>query len=287
MDSTPLPSRLGRLGLRVLRMAALVYLGLLLVLMFFENWLLYPAPKYPDAAGDWTASYLPHEDVVFTSADGTKLHGWLVEHEKPRAILLYCHGNGDCVGYLGQYLKQLCEEQALTIFAFDYRGYGKSEGSPEEAGILADGHAAQLWLANRTKRQPADIVLMGRSLGGGVAVDLAAKNGARGLILQNTATSMPDAAAAIYWFAPVNWLMKNRYDSLSKIGRYQGPVLMSHGTADDLIPFALGRKLFDAVPSAQKRFITIQRGGHNDPEPAEYDAALNEFFDSLPAESGS
>ena len=123
---------------------------------------------------------------------------------------------------------------------------------------------------------------MGRSLGGGVAVDLAAKNGARGLILQNTPTSMPDAAAYRYWFAPVHWLMKNRYDSLSKIGRYRGPLLMSHGNADTLVPYELGHKLFAAAKSESKRFFAIDGGGHNDPEPPEYDAVLDEFLTSLP-----
>jgi fermentation-respiration switch protein FrsA (DUF1100 family) len=262
------------------RVAALVYAGLIVLLLLLENTLLYPAPKYP--AGDWKASYLGHEEVEFASADGTKLVGWLVEHPQPRAVLLYCHGNGDCLGYLGPYLFELREKYRLTVFAFDYRGYGKSDGSPNEKGILADGHAAQQWLATRLNMRPNEIVLMGRSLGGGVAVDLAVKNGARGLILQNTPTSIPDAAANIYWFAPVHLLMRNRYDSVSVIGRYQGPVLMSHGTADTLVPLSLGRKLFDAVTSKQKRFYEIHNGGHNDPEPPEYEAALEEFLDSLP-----
>jgi len=270
------------LAIFALRTAALTYGAFLLLLLWLENTLLYPAPKYPE--GDWTAAYLPHEDIEFASADGTKLHGWLVEHPQPRAILLYCHGNGDCVGRLGPYLKELRDRQRVTIFAFDYRGYGKSEGSPGEPGILADGAAAQHWLAQRTGRQPGDIVLMGRSLGGGVAIDLAVNSGARGLILQNTPTSLPDAAARMYWFAPVHWLMKNRYDSLSKIGRYSGPVLISHGTADTLVPFDLGQRLFAAVKSQSKHLFPIAGGDHNDPEPAEYDTALDEFLASLPPE---
>jgi fermentation-respiration switch protein FrsA (DUF1100 family) len=265
-----------------LRGAALIYLSLLLVLLLLENALLYPVP--PRSEGDWTASYLPHEDIFFSSADGTKLHGWYIEHPQARAVLLYCHGNGDAVGFLGPYLKELRDRHRLAIFAFDYRGYGRSEGLPGEAGTLADGHAAQLWLAERTRRRPSDIVLMGRSLGAGVAVDLAARNGARGLILQNAPTSIPDAAAYIYWFVPVRLLMKNRYDSLSKIGRYDGPLLMSHGAADELVPCSLGRKLFEASPSAQKRFIEFHGGRHNDIEPPEYDQALDEFLDSLPKE---
>jgi uncharacterized protein len=282
VSSTLLQARVGRFGVRILRLAAVIYCVLLLVLLFLENRLLYPAPRFPDPQGDWNATYLPHENVEFTSADGTKLHGWLVEHEQPRAVILYCHGNGDCIGYLGWYLEELRDKQRVTIFAFDYRGYGKSEGSPSEAGLLADGHAAQKWVAERLQLKPDQIVLMGRSLGGGVAVDLAATNGARGLILQNTPTSIPDAAALIYWFAPVHWLMKNRYDSLGKIGHYHGPVLQSHGTVDTLVPIALGRKLFDAVPSSHKRFFVVNNAGHNDPEPPSYELALDEFLDSLP-----
>jgi fermentation-respiration switch protein FrsA (DUF1100 family) len=183
---------------------------------------------------------------------------------------------------LGWYLKELRDRQQVTIFAFDYRGYGKSQGTPSEAGLIADGHAAQQWLAERLKLRPDQIVVMGRSLGGCVAVDLAATNGARGLVLQNTPSSIPDAAALIYWFAPVHWLMKNRYDSLGKIGKYHGPLLQSHGTADTLVPIALGRKLFDAAPSTDKRFFEIQNKGHNDPEPPSYDVALDEFLASLP-----
>jgi fermentation-respiration switch protein FrsA (DUF1100 family) len=280
VTTSPLLLRLRKLGLFALRTTVFVYCLVLLLLLLLENTLLYPAPKYPE--GDWTASYLPHEDVEFQSADGTKLHGWFVEHPNPRAVLLYCHGNGDCVAYLGSYLRELRDRHSVTVFAFDYRGYGKSEGSPSETGILADGDAAQNWLAKQVGKQPADIVLMGRSLGGCVVVDLAARNGARGLILQNTTTSMPDAAARIYWFLPVRLLMKNRYDSLSKIGRYAGPLLLSHGTTDTLIPFELGKKLFDAAPSLTKQFFPIEGAGHNDPEPPAYDVALEAFLDSLP-----
>lgn len=282
MNARPILTRLARLGLRALRSVVFVYLALLIVLLLLENTLLYPATKFPDPRGDWVAAELSHEDVEFASADGTKLHGWFVECPQPRAVLLYCHGNGDCLGFMGPYLKELRDQQQVSIFAFDYRGYGKSGGSPSEAGILADGDAAQKWLAQRTGLQPANVVLMGRSLGGCVAVDLAAKNGARGLILQNTTTSMPEAAARIYWFLPVRWLMRNRYDSLSKIARYHGPLLQSHGTADDLIPYAIGQQLFAAAPSPAKQFFTIEGRGHNDPEPPAYDKALAAFLASLP-----
>jgi uncharacterized protein len=275
--------RLGRLAVVAARTVAVAYLLVLLLLLFLENSLVYPAPKYP--SGDWEAPYLSHEDVHFESGDGTKLHGWLVEHPEPRATILYCHGNGDCVGYLGPYLQQIRDNHQVTIFAFDYRGYGRSQGTPSERGILEDGHAAQMWLAERLKMRPSEIVLMGRSLGGAVAIDLAAKNGARGLIVQNTFTSLPDAAAVLYPWAPVRWLMRNRFESLSKISRCSCPLLISHGKEDVLVPYALGRQLFDAAPGP-KRFVDLT-GGHNDEESPEYYEALHDFLITLPSASDS
>jgi fermentation-respiration switch protein FrsA (DUF1100 family) len=151
-----------------------------------------------------------------------------------------------------------------------------------EAGVLADGEAAQQWLAERAKIPLNEIVLMGRSLGGGVAVDLAARNGARGLILQSTFTSMPDAAARMYPFVPVRWLMRNRYNSLEKIARYSGPLLQSHGDRDTLVPFDLGQKLHAAAPG-QKTFFVNRGRGHNDGETGEFQEVLGNFLLSLRA----
>ncbi|MCI0360548.1 MAG: alpha/beta hydrolase [Planctomycetaceae bacterium] len=273
-------SSAGRLAFRGGRVALAGYLLVLLLLLFFENTLLYPAPRYPN--GDWTAAEIAHEDVFFASADGTKLHGWYLEHAAPRAVMLYAHGNGDCVAYLGPYLGELRDELRVSVFVFDYRGYGRSEGSPIEQGILEDGDAAHRWLAERTGKQLNEIVLMGRSLGGAVAVHLADRNGARGLVLQNTWTSLPDAAARLYPWAPVRWLMRNRYESLAKIAGYSGPLLSSHGTADELVPIDLGRQLFDAAPTSQKEFFMIEGGNHNTPEPREYYRALDRWIDELP-----
>jgi fermentation-respiration switch protein FrsA (DUF1100 family) len=255
------------------------YLMVLLLLLLLENTLLYPAPA--PLAGDWEAAHIEHEDVEFRSADGTRLHGWFLPHPSPRATLLYCHGNGDQVAFLGDYLSDFRDRHRVSIFVFDYRGYGKSEGSPFETGVLADAHAAQHWLAKRTGERADQLVLMGRSLGGAVAVDLAANNGARGLILQNTFSSLPDAAARLYPWAPVRLLMKNRYDSINKIGKYQGPVLFSHGTADTLVPYELGRKLYDAAPGP-KEFYVIDGGDHNHAEPPAYADAIERFLDRLP-----
>ena len=152
--------RLARLALRGLKIAAVAYCLVLLVLLYLENMLVYPAPRYPE--GDWQATWLEHEDVYFNSADGTKLHGWYIEHPQPKAVVLYCHGNGTHVAYMAEFLAEMRDKFQVSIFAFDYRGYGRSEGKPAEKGILEDADAAQEWLAKRAGIETKDVVLMGR-----------------------------------------------------------------------------------------------------------------------------
>ena len=173
-------------------------------------------------------------------------------------------------------LQMLHYRMGVTAMGFDYRGYGRSEGTPSEAGVLADARAARTWLAQRTGVAENQIVLMGRSLGGAVAVDLAA-DGARGLILESTFTSMPEVGHAMLPYLPVRLLMQTQFNSLAKIGKYHGPLLQSHGTGDRLIPYAMGRQLFDAA-NEPKQFVEIPGGDHNDPQSAGYYAALDEFL---------
>ena len=129
--------------------------------------------RYP--AGDWQPAGLAFEDAWFTAKDGTRLHGWYVPHPQPRAVVLFCHGNGGNVALWADVLRILHDRMGVTAMGFDYRGYGRSEGTPSEAGVLADARAARTWLAQRAGIAENQIVLMGRSLGGAVAVDLAAE----------------------------------------------------------------------------------------------------------------
>ena len=250
------------------------------MMMLLEHKLIFPAPRYP--AGDWEPAGLQFEDVYFTAEDGTALHGWYLEHPAPQAHVLYNHGNGEHVAYLAPVLEQLRNDLSVSIFAYDYRGYGRSEGSPSEEGVLADGLAAHVWLAERAGIPSSQVVLMGRSLGGAVAVDLATTNGARALVLESTFPSMPEVAAQIYWWAPVRLLMRTRLNSAQKIKDYSGPLLQSHGIDDEIIPIALGKKLYDASPSTNKQFIAMPRIGHNDWPSPEYFAELVRFMDELP-----
>ncbi|MBN1911981.1 MAG: alpha/beta hydrolase [Pirellulales bacterium] len=247
-----------------------------------EDSVIFQATRYPK--GNWAPRSLAYEDAWFNASDGTQLHGWYCPCVNPRATVLFCHGNAGNLSDRTNLLRLLHDQLRVAVMIFDYRGYGRSEGLPHEAGVLQDARAARAWLARREGIAERDTVLMGRSLGGAVAVDLAAEDGARGLVLESTFTSLPDVAANIPSVRPLRPLMTSRLDSLSKIGRYHGPLLHSHGNADQLIPFEQGQALF-AAANEPKQFILIRGGNHNDPQTCEYYEALDRFLSELPPPS--
>lgn len=266
----------GRLLWRTVRGGLLIYLGIMLMFALFENSLVYFPSRYPD--GDW--SLQPGmEDAWFEAADGTRLHGWYFQVDRPRAVVLFCHGNGASIAWRRGLIDAFRELQVSALL-WSYRGYGRSEGSPHESGILQDARAARAWLANRSDVSASDIVLWGESLGGAVAVDLA-QEGARGLILEHTFTTMPDVAHWHYPWLPARTMMRNRFNSIEKIGKYRGPLLQFHGNADRVVPYSIGQQLF-AAANEPKQFVTIEKGDHNDPRTFAVFEAIDRFLGSLP-----
>ncbi len=255
------------------------WLVVVALMVFFEESMVFPAPRYP--VGDWQPEWLDHRDVYFPSQDGTRLHGWYAEHDEPRGYVLLCHGNAEHVAYLAEMLAILRGKYHLSVFAFDYRGYGRSEGSPNEKGVLEDGEAALAWLAAEAGIEPSEVILMGRSLGGAVAVDLASRHGARALLLDRAFTTAPDVAAHHYRWLPVRLLMRTQLDSLSKIGQYQGPLLITHGADDEIVPVEHGRRLLEAAGTKDKQLIEYPGMRHNDPTPKRYWGDLAQFFDRV------
>lgn len=266
---------------RVARCVAISYLLLLLGMMWFETALIFP--RWAISPGNWEPTEFTYEDVYFPSADGTRLHGWYFPQPAADLQVLYCHGNGEDVAALGPYMDLLRTRHHCSVFVFDYRGYGRSAGKPDEPGVLADGRAAQQWLAQKAQLGPSQVVLWGRSIGGAVAVQLAADLGARGLILERTFTNLPDVAAYHYSWLPVRRFMRNRFDSLARIGEYHGPLLQSHGTADEVVPFPLGQTLFEAAAANPKQFVVMPGVTHNGPNDEDYYTELARFLDRLRA----
>lgn len=264
--------RLGMIALGAVRLGAIAYLSILLLMSFLETRLVYPAPS--PASGDWSPAGGDYDEAwidvpAVPGAKAARVYGWFFDKPDAKRVVLYCHGNGNDLSDLPDLARLLRDRLDAAVLVWDYRGYGKSEGTPNEAGVIADGLAAQRWLAERTGRKPADIVVIGRSLGGGVATAIAAEQGAALLVLQSTFTSLPEAAGTHYPWLPVRWLMQNRFDSLARIKRYEGPVLVSHGTKDEVVPFEQGRRLYDAAPG-RKRFVELPNGMHRHSQPMAY-----------------
>jgi fermentation-respiration switch protein FrsA (DUF1100 family) len=239
---------------------------------------LFPA-KYPH--GNWQPAESRFEDCWFRSADGLRLHGWLLHHDRPRHIMLIMHGNAGNLTHRAALALSLSERHSASVLIFDYRGYGRSEGTPTIPGLILDARAARALLAEREGVGANEIVLIGESLGGAVAIDLAAEDGALALILQSTFSSFKEVAAIHYPAILVDTLVANRLDSVGRIKQYRGPLLQVHGDADRTIPFALGRKLFDAA-NEPKTFIALPGHDHNDALPESYFVELGQFLSRLP-----
>lgn len=265
---------------RRLRWFVAGYLAVRLLAMIFEESLIFFPSRWPE--GDWRPDNLAVEDAFFSAADGTRLHGWYVDHPSPCAVVLFSHGNAGNVTDRADWLRMLHQRVGARVMVYDYRGYGRSDGRPDEPGILADARAARAWLANRAEVAEQDIVLMGESLGSAVAVSLAAEDGAAGLALDGAFSSLVDVAAHHYPLPGLRWFMRTRLDSAAKIGRYRGPLLQSHGQLDTIVPLELGQRLFDAA-GEPKRLIVMPGRDHNDFPPPSYFDELRAWLESLGA----
>jgi fermentation-respiration switch protein FrsA (DUF1100 family) len=267
-----------------LRLGLAGLLLILLLLMIFEESLIFIPSPYP--SGEWNPTSLPVEDAWFQSGDGTKLHGWYLDHAHPLAIVLFCHGNAGNVTDRAEIMRRLNKVAQVSVLVFDYRGYGRSEGRPTEAGLLADARAARAWLAQRAGVREADILVMGESIGGAVAVDLAAADGARGLVLEHTFDRLANVAAYHFPWFPARFFLHTQFNSAAKIPNYHGPLLQTHGNADTVVPYRFGKSLFEAA-NEPKSFLTVPHGEHNDLCGRDYYERLRQFFAQLPTTAPS
>ena len=247
--------------LRRLLLFPLTYLGVVLVLLFLERPLVFQPSSHADS---WHVPIDPRtQDVSFTAADGTKLHGWWLPPEQSQdGAVLLSHGNGGNVTHRGRLAADLRRTLGTGVFLYDYPGYGKSEGKPSERSCYASGEAAYLLLKNEAHIAPHRIVLMGESLGGGPAVELATRHEHRALVLAFTFTSLPAAAKFHYPWLPTKTLMQTRFENLAKIGRCTRPVFIAHGTADEIVPFHHGEQLY-AAANEPKEFLRMEGMTHN------------------------
>ena len=212
---------------------------------------------------DWgKLSGLPLEDVWFQAADGARLFGWYVETPADRPIVLWCHGNAGNVIHRLENLK-LLYRLGLSVFLFDYRGYGRSQNlHPSEAGLYQDALGAYDYLTRTRMIRPGRIVLFGRSLGAAVAGELAVQKPAAGLILESPFPSVEAVARFYYGGLPVHWLLGAEFRLCDRLPHLSLPKLILHGDRDDIIPIEFGRQVFDAA-MPPKEWYVIQGADHN------------------------
>ena len=284
-------------GWRVSRIALLLYAGVILYAVAFESKFIYFPAKYPE--GDWHSAepraeegrtVARCEDVWLAAEDGVRLHAWLCSPHAGRGgalarvetdrALLYLHGNAGNISHRRDIIDSLAALPA-HVLALDYRGYGRSEGEPTEQGLYRDALAAWEYLTKARGFAEARVAVFGESLGGAVAVDLAARVRPCALVLQSTFTSVADMAAEVMPFVP-RFIIRTKMDSLGKIARVGCPVLVVHSPADEVVPYKFGRRLYDAAPGP-KQFYEIKNAPHNsahDIGGAAYYEAVGKFVGS-------
>ena len=250
-----------RVLVNVLLAAAIAYAAIMLFVFVYQPRLVY----FPQVERELTttprAAGLDYEDFSLHTEDGVQLHGWWVPARAARGAVLLMHGNAGNISHRIGYATMF-NRLGYSVLLFDYRGYGKSGGHPDEEGTYRDAEAAWRHVTAVRKVLPQDIVIVGESLGGGVATWLALKYPPRALVLASTFTSVPDLGAKIYPWLPVRLLAQINYGNLARIGRIKAPILIAHSRDDDVIPYAHGQALFAAAPEP-KQLLTLS-GSHND-----------------------
>ncbi|MEF8792871.1 alpha/beta hydrolase [Thiohalorhabdus sp.] len=203
---------------------------------------------------------LSYTEVTLTAADGVELHGWHVPAAAERGAVALFHGNAGNIGHRLETLR-LLNDLGLATLIIDYRGYGRSEGQPSEAGTYRDAEAVWHHLSEERDIDPDRIVVFGRSLGAAIAARLAARHTPAALILESPFTSVPELAAEIYPYLPVRWLSRYRYATADYAAQAACPLLVIHSSDDDIVPIAHGRAVYQRA-SGPKRFLELT-GGHN------------------------
>lgn len=249
---------------RLLRISARIVpaaFGLPAAFVFlFGDSMIYHPMRFP--RGFWDPPGLPRQDLTLVTSDGVSLHAWLVPAGPARrGAIIFFHGNA---GNLTHRIEPVRDLSALRmdVLILDYRGYGRSEGSPSEEGLARDARAAYDYLTVPGRIAPDRIILYGESLGCAVAVRLASEVPVAGLVLQSPFTSIPDMVKHVTGL-PLGWLLRSRYPSLERIRSLTLPKLVIHGDQDDVVPYDMGKRLYEAAPDP-KEFLPIPNAGHND-----------------------
>lgn len=235
----------------------------------------FPIKELRDAPSNWGMQY---EDVVLNTDDGIQLHGWFIPKQGALKTVLFFHGNAGNISHRGESIK-IFHDLGLNVFIFDYRGYGQSKGKPSEKGLYQDARAAWRYLTETKGMTSDSIILFGRSLGGAVAAKLGTEVDAGHLILESTFSSASDMAKEL--FPLLSYVIYVRYDfsTAEHVKQINYPVLVIHSPEDEIIPYSLGRKVFESA-SQPKQLLEIE-GDHNSgfwQSKPQYEKKIGEFL---------
>jgi uncharacterized protein len=255
--------RFKKLALRMLHSILFILVSVwvllsLLLYLFQPKFVYFPSSEInftPDMAG------LPYEDMYLKTEDGIDINAWFIPAESAKKTLLFFHGNGGNISHRLDSLK-IFHEMGLSVFIIDYRGYGRSQGTSSEQGTYRDAEAAWQYLTETLGISDKEIIIFGRSMGGAIATWLANQHTPGLLILESTFTSISDMGKHYYPYLPAQLLTRIKYASVDRIENILCPILFSHSQTDEIVPYDLGRKLFEKA-QAPKVFMELQ-GGHND-----------------------
>jgi fermentation-respiration switch protein FrsA (DUF1100 family) len=250
----------------VKKMALQLILGLVLVYLLFMAYvyvkqgsmLYFPLKEIETTPFDVGLDY---QELILRTKDGVDISAWYVPAQNTRGYLLFCHGNAGNISHRLDSLR-IFHGLGLGVLIFDYRGYGRSKGAPDEEGTYQDAEAAWDYLVNSLHVKPEKIILFGRSLGSAVAAEVALRKQAGALIMESGFTSVPDLGSTFYPYLPVRFLSRYRYASIEKVGRIKIPKLFIHSPEDEIIPYDHGKRLFERA-SEPKEFLPLT-GGHNE-----------------------
>lgn len=258
----------------------IIPLGFILWLRWSEPRMLYHPTREIDQTPDQLG--VAYETVTLTASDGVRITGWFLPggHD-PKLTALFFHGNAGNISHRFEKFRVL-RELGVDTFSIDYRGYGRSEGQPNEEGTYRDARAAYEYLTQQRHVYPRAIVVYGESLGAAIAADLASKVEVGGLVIEEGFTSTADVGQGMFPFFPVRWLVRNKYDTLSKMSRIKAPVLILHSHGDEFFNMRHAQLLL-AAANEPKQLVELQ-GTHNDAfltSAAIYHDALHRFFVAL------
>ena len=256
---------------RILFSALAIWLVVCAVAYFFQRRLQY----FPDPSRVPVPALPGLEEVTLHTSDDVTLKAWYWPGSRPLTLLVF-HGNAGHRGHRLDWIEGL-HRGGWGVFLLDYRGYGGSGGSPSEAGFYKDADAAYTYLKSHGKR----IAVLGRSIGSGVALDLASRERVEAVVIDSGTLSMATVASRAYRILPISLLMTDRFDSAEKLARIRAPLLSIHGETDQIVPVDLGRALFEAFPG-KKQWLPLPGRGHNDSRGRVYYATIDAFLKALP-----